>query len=256
MLPEKTLELIQRTACESQAPRIIPELNGDGRTAYLQQGNSVKAFPIAAAVRKHAVHRLEDLIEFALGTETKKPVVWHGPTGVVLVTDDDDRRDRVQFPLTFSERFLIMRKLEKEPRPMTQPQFVRLLRIHLGIEPLVIKQFRRIDWENGDQGTAEVNHGNMRVGKSIVAKVQGIDELPDELRVPVPVYQQVGERHEYLVRCYIEIDPANHTFEFGPMPDELEQLVDSAQASIRERLETGLSREGGEQEIPVYYGAP
>jgi hypothetical protein len=130
------------------------------------------------------------------------------------------------------------------------------LRLELGLDSLVVKQFRRIDWQNGGEGSTEINHGNARVGKSIIAKVQGIDELPDELQVPTPVYTQAGEREEYLVRCFVEIDPTNQVFGFGPMPDELVKIVDLAQSNIRKRLDKALAASGDRPAVPVYYGRP
>ena len=87
------------------------------------------------------------------------------------------------------------------------------------------------------------------MGKSIVEKVEGVDQLPDELEVPTPVYSESGEREEYLVRCGIDIDAVNQRFRLVPLPDELCRVVDLAQASIRRRLEDAL-------ECPIYYGNP
>lgn len=252
-LPKETLELIQQTARDAQAARLLPEL-GDGRTAFVQQGDAIKNFPIAPAVRLHEVRNLVDLIAYALRPDNPRPVVWHGPGGVVLVLDDADRRDRVVFPLTFSDRYLTLAKLAESRPALSQAQFVRLLRVDLGLNALVVKQFRRLDWQDGRSGAAEISHGNERISQSIVAKIQGVDELPDELQVPTPVYRQDGERTEYLVRCFVEVDPANQVFGFGPMPDEMTKIIDRAQADIRSRLDAGTARDDGQ--IPTYYGQP
>ena len=44
MLPMETVKLIQEKACEAQAAKLLPELSGDGRKAFVQQGDQVKEF--------------------------------------------------------------------------------------------------------------------------------------------------------------------------------------------------------------------
>lgn len=254
LLSRDALELIQQTAQEAQRPVVIPELNSDGRRAYVQQCGRINSFELPPAPRQHVVHDLEDLIAYALRPENPRPVVWHGDSGVVLLVDDADRRDQVVIPLTHSTRFDTLAQLDAAPKPMNQQQFVRLLRRQLGLDPTLVNRFRRLDWKAGTDGRSEIERQNVRVAKSIVAEVQGIDELPEEITVPVPVYAETGMREEYLVQCYVEIDPTNQLFGFGPMPDELQQIVDLAQAAIRKRLEQPLNR--AESPIPIYYGRP
>ena len=256
MFPEETLQLIQSTAQKAQEARLLPELSGDGRKAFVQQGGAVKEFPLPPPLREHLVHTLDDLIAYAFRPDNPKPVVWHGVTGVVLLPDDADRRDRIVFPLAFSERYLCLAKLAKEAKALNQQQFVRLLRRDLGIDAATVQQFRKLDWKNGDNGSSEVNPHNMKVSKSILAEVNGVKDIPEELTVPTPVYSQCGERTEYNVQCYIEIDAVNQVFGFGPLPDELTKIIDLAQADIRGRLDKALAANGDREAIPVYYGAP
>jgi hypothetical protein len=252
MIPKETLQLIQETAQKAQRAAIV-DVPGDGRHVYMQQGDHVDKLEVPPACRTHVVHSLAELIAYALNQANPKPIVWHGMEGVVLLTDDADRRDRVVFPLTQSARFKVLCKLAEETVLMQQAAFVKLLRIQLGLDNLVVvSKFRKLDWAVGNEGQSEVRHGADRLGKSITAKVQGIDELPEELDVPVPVYQQTGEREEYVVRCAIEIDAVNQRFQLVPLPDELERVMDLAQDSIGKRLAGGLD----ECKVPVYYGVP
>ena len=251
----QALELIQETAQRAQEATLIPELSGDGRTAFVQQGEEIKQFAIPPKPRDHQVHSLVDLILYARRQEVKAPVVWHGCQGVVLVIDDADRRDHVSFPLTASKRLLTLQKLADDKPAFDQAKFIRLLRVDLGMDNLkVVAQFRKLDFAFGNEGSGEVRHGSDRLGKTITAKVAGVDELPDELDLPVPVYQQTGERQEYIVRCAIEIDTVNQKFQLVPLPDELERVSDLAQASIHDRLTAALGAIDGQPAIPVYYG--
>jgi hypothetical protein len=256
--PVETLELIQQTAKQAQAPVVVESLNTDGRTAYVQQGGEIKQFPLPAKPRDHRVGSLADLILFAQREDNKSPIVWHGVECVVLVTNDADRRDSVTLPLTLSERFKTLQMLAEEKPALTQVEFIRLLRVDLGLDnTAVVAKFRKLDWSNGAEANGDIQHGSAKLGKSIAAKVQGIDALPDELPVEVPVYQQTGERQAYIVQCLIEIDTLNQRFQLIPKADELERVVDLAQAGIHERLNVALNSDAAtDANVPVYYGTP
>lgn len=246
---KEALELIQNTAKLSQAATMHRIPNND-RSVLMQINGTLTPHAIPPPVRAHQVRRLEDLICYANAITDSAIVIWHDIDSVVLVCDDFDRRDRVTFPLTFSERFAKLRKLAADKPAFDQAKFVRLLRIELGLNQSIVNKFRKLDWENGDKSAGEVRHGDTRLAKTVVAKVQGIDDLPNELAIEVPVYQQQDERHEYIVNCAVEIDAVNRMFQLIPLPDELERVVDVAQASIRSRIQEGCST------IPVYYGKP
>lgn len=257
MIPVETLELVQRTAQTAQEARVLSELDGDGRRRFVQHGDTITEYVITPTVRKHYVHSLIDLILFARRPDNKAPIVWHDSDGVTLLIDDADRRDSVFFPLTASKRFEVLRTLAKNKPAFNQSQFVRLLRVELGLDNLkIVSKFRKLDWSMSNDGSGDIQHGNNKVGKSVLAKVQGIDELPEELAVEVPVYQQTGERQAYVVKCAVEIDTVNQQFQLIPMPDELERVIDLAQASIHDRLVAALGEVDGQKAIPVYYGKP
>ena len=243
---KEALELIQETAQQAQAAQLIDI--ADVRMAHYQIGSEVKDFEIPPMPRDHAVNSLQDMIAYV--AENKSAVVWHGTDGVIAILDDLDRRDRVTFALAFSQRMETLRKLAKEKPTFDQTKFIRLLRIDLGLDnTAVVAKFRKLDWENGDKARGDVKHGDARLSREVIAKVEGIDQLPEEIRVPVPVYRQAGEREEYEVLCAVEIDARNQTFQLLPLPDEIERVIDLHQADIRSRLDADLT-------CPVYYGRP
>ena len=254
---KEALELIQKTAQTAQKPILMAELSKDGRKAYVALGGQILEYVQEPPNRNHIVHTLVDLILYARASASVDPVAWHGPAGVVLVIKDSDRRDFVMFPLTFSNRFLMLRELAEKKPAFKQLQFIRLLRVDLGLDNLaVVAQFRKLNFTMNDGGTNDFQHGRDLLGKEIIAKVKGSSELPDELPVLVPVYQQAGERTDFTVRCAIEIDTVNQMFQLLPLPDELERVVDLAQASIHGRLTAALGEIDGQSAIPVYYGEP
>jgi hypothetical protein len=253
MIPVATLELIQTTAQEAQSAKILPELNTDGRTAYVQIANEIREIELAPAPRQHTIECLGDLIKYALAIKDLSPVVWHGDDGVVLIVKDSDRRDRVSFPLSKSARFVTLQTLAIEKNYLTQAQFIRLLRVDLGLDNVtVVSKFRKLQWSSGSDTDRDAQHGNERIGKTVIAKVQAVEDLPDEINIDVPVYQQPGERQEYTVKCTIEIDTINQGFQLVPKPDELQRVITLAQDQIRMRLDDNLKG----AEIPIYQGRP
>lgn len=263
---KEAIQQIQRTAIEAADAKIV-RIPGDERRVLVQHIDKLQEYDVPPPLRKHVVHSLDDLIEYAKQVATlvdadggPHPVVWHGTRQVVLVVDDGDRRDTVTFPLTHSGRLNRLSQLEREKTSFDQKRFVRLLRIELGManDPIVAK-FRKLDWKVADDSTGNVQHGKDRMGKAIQAEVQGVDELPEEISVSVPVYQEAGERQEYVVRCAVEIDPINQLFFLIPLPEEIQKAIDNAQADIERRLLDGLLVEGMVESpatIPVYYGTP
>ena len=242
----KAIELIQNTA--TRAEKAVVHHLGDERKVHVQQGNTLTPIDIPPPLRKHQVHTLADLLAYAEGTP--KPIVWHNGESVVLILDDNDRRDQVTFPLTYSERFRCLQQLAELKPSFDQTKFIRLLRISLGLDNVaIVSKFRKLNWENGDKGTATSKHGDNRLSREVIARVQGVEDLPDEIRVLVPVYQQAGERQEHEVLCAVEIDEVNRQFQLLPLPDEMARVVDLHQADIRSRIDAELNS-------PVYFGEP
>jgi hypothetical protein len=157
----------------------------------------------------------------------------------------------VVFHLTFSAPFQILRTLDEDPRPMDQRAFVRLLRHDLGMAQPTVNAFRRLDWKTAVEATGEVVHGRDRMGREINAQVIQAAELPEDLMVSVPVYREAGERQPVSLRCDVEIDAARQTLQLSPIPGEIENAIDDAQRSIRERL-----GDVGPAVKAVYYGRP
>lgn len=250
-LTKEAILQIQETAQLAQVATVL-DIQGDGRTQYVQIGGDIKEIIVPPTPRHHVVQSLDDLIRYCENAKSETKVIWHGATQVVLVLDDTDRRDVVVFPLMISERFHTLCHLGQNKPFLKQPQFVRLLRIDLDLDNTkVVSQFRGLDWSQAGGATGEVVHGQDRMGKTIMAKVEGVDQLPDELTVELPVYKNCGERDLYRVRCAIEIDTQNTSLGLFPVADEIERITDLAQASIHTRLESLVN-----EKVAVYYGTP
>lgn len=245
----EALELLLNTGQQAAKAELVD--THDPREVVLLHGTDVTRLDVPPPVRQSVVHSLEALIELATKeAEMSVPVVWHHNTGVVLVLDDADRRDHVFFPLDHSREFAELVDLNKEIVGLDQRSFVRMLRQTLGVPAAQIGPFRRIEWSVHKAAEGQVEHGNDRIGRDIQAQVGQATQLPEDMVLNVPVYEQLGERDRYQVRCDIEIDVAGERLALVPVAGEIRTVIDQAQASIHQRLDEGLG------DVPVYYGQP
>jgi len=261
-MTREALALIQATAQKAQKAEVL-QIPGDGRTVCVRIGDAVHSYTVAPPCRNPQVFSLKDRLDYACqvvrdrkntpaAVEAARPVVWHGPEGVTLVLDDQDRRDQVTFQLTTSDEMDQLLDLAKSKPTFDQKAFIRMLRCVFNVDTAIIAKFRKLDWEHSSWTTAEIERGRDRLGKEVQSQVQGAAELPEYLDIVAPVYREVGEREEYTIRCLLEFDTDTARSPRIPTPGELDHAFELAQASIHQRLVDGLADEG----VPVYYGKP
>lgn len=248
---KEALEWIGKNA-EGVSTANLLSVPGDGRKVYVDQNGTLTPLDVTPACRGHKVDSVEDLIAAALRWNSK-PVVWINGDAVVLLTDDDDRRDRVTLPLVKSHQFARLIQLAAKPE-LSQPDLIRLLRIDLpgaGARAVLLATVRNIKWRTAAAGNANIQHGNESMGKSIEAEVTGAGAIPEQVLVTGPVYRNHGERDQsFGVLCDLEIVPADQVFRFKPLPDEIERVTEAALEGIRERLFKELG------DFAIFYGTP
>jgi len=244
---KEALQLIQETAQRARGVRPL-DLSADRRVERFDVGGKIEAFDVPPVPRGHVVGSLADLIEY-VSTATNA-VVWYSHGKVVLILDDEDRRDHVMFPLAYSEQMMALLKIvESAPPPMSQRDLLLFLRLGLDVPDATVNLFRSLNWTDGKQLASNLGSGRESLGMQIQAECNGTDGLPGEVTVQIPVYREFGEREPWSVRLLIEIDVNTKTFLVCPGPGDLDAAIQAAQQSIGERLSRNLT-------CPVYYGAP
>jgi hypothetical protein len=249
MLSEQALKLIQDTAIKSSGLRVV-KIDGDPRHVWLDQNGCRQEVPIHAPLRSHVVHELVDLVGFA--ATCPKPVLWHGAGQVVLVCDDDDRRDVVTCPLTVTRTWRALQRLEESPAGLDQKSLIRLLRLDLGATPDQVEPWRRLDWQTKTTAAGEVRNQRESLGRSIEAEVRAGAALPEDLVIGCSVYQERCVRFEHPVRLLYELDAAAQRITLQPEADELSNVFQATHAQIEEALQELVA----ERPIPIYFGRP
>lgn len=246
-LTEEALALLIETAQKAKTPQGINTQN-PRKIAFALNGD-VDTMVVPPDVRRSRVHSLDDLIQAAEQAWATDPVIWHDRCSVVVVLDNGDRRDTVVFELIQSRPFLLLDCHSREIRQLDQRKFCRLLRYDLMVDAALVAPFRRLEWVTGSKSLGETKPSHDRLGKEITASVTGTDELPEEITVNVPVYENVGERGPVSIVCSIETQPENNTIVLRPMPLEMQTAVDEVQQRIHDRLVLAVK-------CPVFYGCP
>lgn len=247
---QKVADLAIRSA--SMVPTVVslPERAGVYAIVNPKDGS------ITARVREPGWHEesLETVAELGHFIQTYargNSAVFVSSTDVVFIYDQGDRRDRALCGLVVTEEFDWL--LQKSGTVMGQAEFVRLLRITLartldsnpGLLPLV----RQIKFTVGQDGETNIQHGKESMGRSITAKLMGVEAIPEEVLLQVRVYEN-GPNLKATVRTAIELDAANQRFKLTVFPGELEKARLEAMTAIQ----AGLQGQDEEKCPPVFLG--
>ena len=158
------------------------------------------------------------------------------------------RADRVTVRLGKSPQYVAL--AEKCRQPMTQRDFVRLLRIDLrGALPAdtdLLAIARNLRWSSASSAQATITNTRESLGRSITQEVLGESAIPDEIKLTIPIWDRWSFRASIV--CAIEADAATQTFRLTPYPQEMQNAIDAAIASLVEFL--------GDAGVNTYYGQP
>jgi hypothetical protein len=230
----------------------------DPDNLHVVLGGKMTVVPRPLPPRGHKPETLDDLVALAnrFAGADHSPVVWYSAGAVVVVLNDDDRRDSTAtLELVESELFTKVRELAAFRRAMTQKELVRLLRIDLAgaLEPAaLLNPVRRMTWSSSGETRATVERNRESMGKDIALTVRADADIPEEVNLRVPVFANPGEgEHDVLVRCAVDVEPLEQTFRLIPLPGEVDNAVHTALADIAARLQQTLN-----DGVPAYQGTP
>lgn len=162
-------------------------------------------------------------------------IAFVSATRVVFCYSREDRRDRATVQLLPSEpwAWLTTRAVSNA---MSLKEFIRLLRITFaGCLPdngRLVELYRNVTWKGTDVTNQTAGRGSEALGRDIKKQVDGIDNLPDEVTVTLPVFQNFNLNVK--VRCAIEIDADTKTFELLPFPNQLRAGLETTLDQIRQ----------------------
>lgn len=203
------------------------------------------------------VETLEDIAGLALDKSVcPNPEMYYNKKGVHLVQDRETRRDApIRMLLHPSDRWMALRHLEAHDETVRdQNEAIRFLRFKLtgvDVDPL-IRVLRSVDFSRKNDGRKTVEHGRESLGASVEAKVQGTEDIPEDLGISVAPFTNPGCRGTVRVQMGIHIDVQKAGVIMAPLADEMTIGLDFAVDAVGNSLRALLI----EEKVPVYSGAP
>ncbi|MFZ5832387.1 MAG: hypothetical protein ACOY3P_20060 [Planctomycetota bacterium] len=257
MLRHDTLELIQQTAVRAERPQIIDYGDPRRRLVLLPSGE-VREVCVQPQIRHHETSDMESLVSFALraAAEGSTPSIWIDTFRIKCLADDNDRRDWAVTGLLLSRQFKMLQRLSDERTLFSQTEFLRTMRLELGLPKQMLAPFLRMEWSAGSTTTGTVGHGSDRMGKSIAAEVKGADGLPEDLQFTVPVYTHAWMPDEFPIRCAVDLREDVMKISLIPLPGELDLILFASQNAIRKQIEDMLNNDEHGSKVLLYHGQP
>lgn len=247
-MTKKAIELIQTTARQAAKAEIVA-IPGDPDRALISQCGSREMLELPPKHRNHAVFDLDSLLSLS---DTKcgygedgepNVIVWHSEEEVVVVLDDDTRRDFAKLKLEYSKAFAALRRISAGVQ-LEQFQFARLLKVELdGCVPATLSQVvRSLKFARNEEGESDLQHGKSTLGRRVEANITGSGDIPEEFVVSTNVYANVLQDDTRQVRVSIDIDLEEHKFGLSVIGDELSMAVLLTQETLSERLMQGNNK--------------
>ncbi len=197
----------------------------------------------------HHVRSLDSFLR-AIAEWGKGGSVWHGADECVLIGENP--RNLVMWKLQTSAAWNAL-----SSPALDQAAFIQLLRHNFrdgGDEvDALIPKLRKLEFRRRNDGRAEVQHGKESLGRSVEQSVQAVEDLPEDMRVMVRIYDEPSITvAPCFVLCQLLIDVAKETFRLLPLAGAMQAVMSHTQDWLHDALEEGAAEAG----VPVFYGSP
>lgn len=251
-LTHEALELIQETAVEAAAPKLL-QLPGDDRRAWVAIKGTLVEHPLPPPRKKHQVFSVRDLARLAAACP-QTAAVWHNHHAVVLQFDRGDGRDHATLILDKTRVWAAVEKLEG--RQFTQEDLVSFLRIDLaGQAPAeVLAAVRNVKFSASTETASDLQHASHTLGNSVELQVSGARDLPEQFRVRGQVYRNAIGEFWCDVAVGLDVLHGAKKFRLTVLGDQVANVLGEAQAEVANELREELQAAGA-ADVPVYWGS-
>lgn len=206
---------------------------------------------IVADARPRA-HEVDDMETFVRLVETYKEqdadpaLILISNSRVEAVLDASTRRERIVWPLTRTEQWVIV---GSQPSSMQtsrpQAQFIRFLRVDLAgcVPEELITLVRSLRFAKGDEGTREVGKSSESIAMSVKRAVtSGGADIPDEVTVKVALYEEWAKPEAVQqVRCALDVNLEDGTLSMQALAGEVYAASLTVRQQIREEIAERLA---------------
>ncbi|MBL9125903.1 MAG: hypothetical protein JNG90_19835 [Planctomycetaceae bacterium] len=255
----ETIAQLSAEKVEAREKAKRPEFLNDPKDPthyYLLNGGVLEEKDVPAPPRQHVVYDRDSLVRLAQRAKelNQQPALWHDHARIVLVWDDLERRERVDWMFEFTELWQAI--LAINGKPLKQAEMVRALRFSLAdaiSAPELLNTVREIRFKKSNEANVVIQQGRESLGRTIEMEVTGADALPEAVTLHgVSIYREVP--HPLDLRFGLEIDTAEETFTLKALADVLPTALEMTLAESHRVLTEALRVAG--LEVPVYFGQP
>ncbi len=249
-----------KKAAGSANQATILELPGlPGMFAIVNAAGDLKEYDKFPPKRLHtlgSVAEVKPFVDFAAETLDASPSVWYSEDGIVVVLTDDkmsQRDDQAKVTFEPTQTHETLRAIGERWFP--QKDFVRLLRVTLADAATdstrhLLAVSRVLGFSSSTAGHGTVQLGRQSLGKDIEDQVTSeVGDLPDEVVFNARLFTDPNMTRRFAIRCAVDVDARNATFNLAPLAEAFEDAVDEHLALLGQEL-------SGELECPVFRGRP
>jgi hypothetical protein len=244
-LSVETLKLIQETAVEASGAEgkvdIVPV---PGTDQYLvAYSGKVETHNLPPIHRGHELAALSEAVSFANKKGTpEKTVVWYDYERVVVILDDDVRRDRAFLPLENTPQYRTLLNMEAGKR-FNKGEMIRFLRVEMDgcrHDDKLLNFARNCTFFNAERSGGTIQHAKTSMGRDIEQEaIADGDNCPEEVTFSLRVFNDPSLTETWPVRCAVELDIKGGVFIVTPFPLELNRAADNEVGAIGKFLEDG-----------------
>lgn len=194
--------------------------------------------------RNYSASRVQDVVDIVrrLGEQEKvKDVAIFCAGGrITAVLDETKREDVVELFLPESAQFKFARNLGgmwAAPKDM-----IASLRVQLAgcVPPNFISWLRQLKFSSSSQGDSDVQVGKESMGRSIQNQVSGAGDVPESVRLEMPVYEgmvdAVGGLILFGVECVVDINYMQGQVRLVPVPSSVLEATRKADEWLVQQL--------------------
>ncbi len=263
-LSPETLTLIQQTAVKaSEAGGKVALLKPPGEPAevyyLIKSDGSYERHVAEPEPRNHKLLAADQVCTFVESLDEVKdaaPVVWYSPAEIVVICDDDTRRDRATLKLTKTPQMQTLCELSESRMTYSQREFIRLLRIDLHgcfTNDRLLQLVRDVRFNATSNSGGVIRQGRESLGSDIEAEaVTGLEEeFPEEVELIVRVFDDPFLNDAWPVRCAVVLDLEDRRFGLVPYPLDLKRATDQELGAVAAYL-----AETCPSETAIFRGCP
>jgi hypothetical protein len=234
----KALEATHARAIKAE----VLGLPGYIRSLYLSQGGALQEVQREKPGRCNELLDLSQIPRMIALYALTNPAVFVCQDSVRLMLDTQDRFEVCTLILESTQQWRSLQDLDGAP--MDPPQLRRILMFELwGLLPTTLaSSLLRVDFARREGATGLASHGVESLGRTIEARAQGMDSIPESVRVTFAPWRRIPV--EVSLELGIILDVKAGGIGLRPLAGQVEEAADLAGHLLAQEMQDVLAASG------------